>query len=275
MIIVEQYIKGKSKIPSNCEDSIYINEYFACILDGTNSKSHFRLNKMTTGKMAVKLLTKSLGKLNPKIDLGKAIEEINKDIYSFYIKKKIAKHMKQNPIDRFSASLIIYNDYRKEIWMIGDCHCLVDGEYVTNKKKVDSILANVRALYIEILIEKGVKKDEIMKLDLGRKYIYSLLKEQFVFQNNNKATEYGYSVIDGFEIDKTKVQTIKIKDSTKCIILGSDGYPKLFKTLQKTEKYLNELLETDPLMIRKHKSTKGLKSGNISFDDRAYIKVLL
>ena len=37
----------------------------------------------------------------------------------------------------------------------------------------------------------------------------------------------------------------------------------------------HDLLQRDPLLFRDYKSTKGLVAGNVSFDDRAYVKVQL
>jgi hypothetical protein len=47
----------------------------------------------------------------------------------------------------------------------------------------------------------------------------------------------------------------------------------LFNDLNKSEKYLNDILIRDPLLINEYKSTKGLRKELDSFDDRAFIKV--
>ena len=60
-------------------------------------------------------------------------------------------------------------------------------------------------------------------------------------------------------------------ESNSQIILSSDGYPKLFTTLQESEEYLFSVLKDDPLLYKKYKSTKGFMKGQNSFDDRAFI----
>ena len=57
--------------------------------------------------------------------------------------------------------------------------------------------------------------------------------------------------------------------------MATDGYPKLYDTLEKSEEYLAHILEYDPLCFQEYKSTKGLQKGNSSFDDRTYIKFTL
>ena len=59
------------------------------------------------------------------------------------------------------------------------------------------------------------------------------------------------------------------------IILASDGYPVLKDNLKETENILQDILLKDPLMFREYKSTKGKLKGDVSFDDRAFIKVKL
>ena len=56
-------------------------------------------------------------------------------------------------------------------------------------------------------------------------------------------------------------------------MLASDGYPDLKETLAASEERLQEILDDDPLLFRKYKATKGMHEGNVSFDDRAYVKL--
>jgi glycerophosphoryl diester phosphodiesterase len=58
-------------------------------------------------------------------------------------------------------------------------------------------------------------------------------------------------------------------------VLASDGYPYLKDTLIASEQALQELLQNDPMLFRDYKTTKSVQEGNLSFDDRAYLKILL
>ena len=53
---------------------------------------------------------------------------------------------------------------------------------------------------------------------------------------------------------------------------SSDGYPFLKGTLHESEEALVCQLRDDPLCIRSFKATKGLMLGNVSFDDRCYLR---
>ncbi len=59
------------------------------------------------------------------------------------------------------------------------------------------------------------------------------------------------------------------------IILASDRYPMLQETLQSSEQILPWILAKDVLIIgRPYSSTKGLVPGNVSYDDRTYIRFI-
>jgi glycerophosphoryl diester phosphodiesterase len=56
------------------------------------------------------------------------------------------------------------------------------------------------------------------------------------------------------------------------IVLATDGYPFLCKTLAESEDRLNRQREEDPLNIGEFQATKAFHPDNKSFDDRTYIR---
>ena len=115
--------------------------------------------------------------------------------------------------------------------------------------------------------------EDFEKKDPGRAFIYPFLQQQAVLQNNPKKGQlYSFPVFDGFPIQMEQVKIFQVGDDRE-IILSSDGYPHLFSTLRASECYLMNILDNDPLCMRLYKSTKGIKKGNFSFDDRSYLKI--
>ena len=94
------------------------------------------------------------------------------------------------------------------------------------------------------------------------------LKEQGIFANTNYS--FGYSVINGGTIIPKNVKVYSVQSGDR-IILATDGYPKLFDTLEASEQYLELKLKEDPDCVYSLRGTKGVSSGNVSFDDRAFI----
>lgn len=175
--------------------------------------------------------------------------------------------LRQNPVCRMAASSVVYSIYRKEIWMIGDCHCMVGDTYHDNPKPMENYVAGLRSAFImQMLNDKTTTVKDLQANDLGRKYILPMLIEGCKQQNVE------YAVMDGFPIPMNKVTVINVDGFHGDIVLASDGYPVLKPTLADSEAALANILANDPLCISINKATKGLMLGNNSFDDRSYIR---
>jgi hypothetical protein len=81
--------------------------------------------------------------------------------------------------------------------------------------------------------------------------------------------------MDGFQVPDEGIRLVSLPEGTETVVLASDGYPYLKDTLSATEQALQELLHNDPMLFRDYKTTKSVQTGNLSFDDRAYIKIAL
>ena len=118
------------------------------------------------------------------------------------------------------------------------------------------------------LILDGKTEDDLCERDEGRDMIREMLNKQFLLEN--AGGEYGYPVFNG----RGKVQKVDIVEVPPGseVVLASDGYPILMASLEESEKKLIELMKSDPLCYKEYKSTKGLTKGNVSFDDRTYLR---
>jgi len=79
--------------------------------------------------------------------------------------------------------------------------------------------------------------------------------------------------LDGFDIG---LRDLHVTDgpSGAVVILASDGYPELGPTLAASEAALEAVRREDPLCMSRFKSTKGFVDGQLSFDDRAYVRFI-
>lgn len=274
MKIIEKYIIGKKNNLKDCEDELVITDNFIAVIDGVTSKSKFKYDDKTTGKKASEVILETIKEFVYDITSVDAVKMITRKLEEEYEKIGIYENVLENPKNRFAANAIIYSKYSNEIWSIGDCQCMMNNKVYKFEKEVDTIIADVRAFYLEGLILNGEKVHDLIKHDKSREYIKPLLEMQLSFQNEKANHQYSYCVIDGFEMDYSKIEIINVNDCEE-IILASDGYPKLFDTLEKSEKHLKKIIELDPLCFKEYKSTKGIIGDNISFDDRCYIRFKL
>ncbi len=147
--------------------------------------------------------------------------------------------------------------------MIGDCQCLIGGDYYDNPKPYEQELAEQRAYIIQNSPEPH---EHFLQNDTARAAIIpEMLK---TMKNQNKT----YAVIDGFPIPEQHVRVLTLNFNPWEIVLASDGYPFLEPTLEASEEKLRHQHEVDPLNIGAFKATKAFAKGNNSFDDRAYIR---
>lgn len=274
-VVEECFLKGK-KSPSSNEDGIIITSDFAAIIDGATAKSNFEMNGKKTGRLAMELALEAIRKFPKDIDVREAITRITNEIYNFYVEHHLLDELKAQPGKRFTANGVIYSYARNEVWQVGDCQCIIGNLYSSNEKEIDGIMANARSAFNEVALANGMATmQSLAEHDLGRDFIAPFLSQQAILQNNpDKNQRYAFPVFDGFPVNMEQVNIFpagKVKE----IILSSDGYPRLFSTLKESECYLMNILKNDPLCMRQYKSTKGIKNGNCSFDDRAYLRISL
>ena len=175
--------------------------------------------------------------------------------------------MATHPEERLTASAVIYSRVRREIWLVGDCHCLVGGDYYDNPKPYEQELAEMRATRVRELLTQGYKEADLRQsFDPAREVMIPRMLE--VMHNQNIT----YAVIDGFPIPQRLVPVLTLNFQPWEIVLASDGYPQLAPTLAETEALLDEQRASDPLNIGRFKATKSFVIGNNSFDDRSYIR---
>lgn len=257
MTITEQFICGKHTA-ADCEDGIVITNDFAAVIDGSTSKTPKRLDpSMKNGRFAMLLISEYIKQMPADYTMNNFCRGITLRIAEEYAKRGIAEDMAKHPEERLTASAIIYSNSRKEVWMVGDCQAIIDGEHCDNSKPYEQEIAMQRAT----LIKNGMSPKEA-RCAIEPQLIKAMLEGQ------NRQ----YAVIDGTPI---YMPGTRIVTASHCVVLASDGYPTLLPTLHESEEALAQHLTDDPQNITDFIATKGLVEGNVSFDDRAYIKLTI
>lgn len=249
-----------------CEDSYFASDDFVAVIDGVTSKSDFTYNGKTTGKLASDIVRGVIEKLNREDSMDVFLKKVNEQINYFYKEVEFPYSRKEKGLQAVCA---VYSDYFREIWMIGDCQASVDGKIYLNPKKSDEILSDMRSLVLHIL--KTENGDWIEAQKRARGIIEPWILKANVFANCEDPL-FGYAVLNGEDIPVSLIKVIKLDANPHEIILTSDGYPKVRSNLKKSEDYLNKILEQDESCYELYLSTKGIKKGQKSFDDRTYIR---
>ncbi len=181
-------------------------------------------------------------------------------------KDEVISRLHEHPEERLTASAAIFSRMRREVWLVGDCQCLIGGQLYENPKPYEQQLAEQRAAAIRRLTAEGVTASSLLTDDVARRSVIPRMLQEMRNQNVT------YAVIDGFPIPEQKVPVITLDFQPWEIVLATDGYPFLCPTLAESESRLQQQKEQDPLNIDTFKATKGFMTGNDSFDDRTFIR---
>ena len=260
MELIESYTLSKSGIEEYNEDGMYFKYPFAAVIDGTTSKGEREINGMTCGRFAMQTLITALDTANPDLEPFGLISWLNQ-----CLKKKLEEESAEG-----SAGIVLYNAKRRELIVYGDNFYRIDGKTYKTSKKGDVKSAKKRAKIIKRYLTKGYTVESIQKADPGRTAIIDDIKD-YAHRYANRRVKNGYAVLSGQEVVKELLKVHKIAQGTQ-IILASDGYPILKETLAETENMLSKALSKDVLCIKELLGTKGVAFGNISFDDRTYLR---
>ena len=261
MEIIEQYIVAKNPA-KKCEDGIVVTDDYIAVIDGSTSKTDRRFSLFrSNGRYCMQLVSRYVRHAKGNLTCRQFCNGVTRAIASHYNKRDLQR-LAEHPEERLTASAIVYSRLNREIWMIGDCQCLVGGELYENPKPYEQILAEERAA----IIGRMPSTEGLLEHDTARDQIIPHMKEWMQRQNTD------YAVIDGFPIPMQHVRIITLDFRPWEIVLASDGYPWLCPTLQQSEERLAWQRANDPLNISDFKATKGFMHGNDSFDDRTYIR---
>lgn len=271
--IAESYLKGK-ECADKCEDGIVATADFAAVVDGSTAKSDFQWQGRKTGRLAMETITRAIRYLPAGVSATEAVRTITDSIRGFYETHGMTRRLAEEPGCRLTACAVIYSRARGEVWQIGDCQCIIGGSLKTNEKEIDRIMAEARAAYNEVALALGATQADIEASDPGRAFIGPFLQRQAILQNSPDSLQrLAFAALDGFPVNMRQVKVHKVSKDVTEIVLASDGYPSLCPTLLRSEALLRQSLAADPMCMRQYKSTKGVKAGNRSFDDRSYLRI--
>lgn len=275
MRIIESIVVGKTGRDEVCEDGIVITDHHAAIIDGATSEGPSSFCRQAKpGLVAMELVRSAIERLALDADIESAVRLINETIMDFYRECSVVDEVTADARLRCNASAVIYSAARRELWMIGDSQALVDGKRICFDDPSDWVFQNLRSFLISAKIEsKETTYEKLMEHDIVRDLIYPLMNYQTFLHNSSYRGDFQYAHFNGFDIDREFMHKVSLGPDVNEVVLASDGYPYLKNTLKKSERALKELLEKDPLLYKYFKSTKGLVKGNISFDDRSFIRL--
>lgn len=266
MRLIKAFLQGK-KSEAACEDGYVFCEHYAAVVDGVTSKSDKLFSGKTPGKIGMEVLCREIPHLEADLSVEQAARKLTSALREE--RDRMAQEYEVTLLEYPRACAAIYNSARREIWLIGDCQCCINGNVHTNTKKIDDVMMHLRSFVLESERFSGKSEKDLETDDSGRRAILPFLKQQYLFENREGI--FGYPVLNGERIIKEQIVVISVPAGS-LVTLATDGYPELYESFEESEAALQELLTRDPLCYRENLQTKGIQKGNASFDDRCFLQ---
>ena len=269
--ILDQVVIGRSLNLDLCEDAIHITPDFIAVIDGASSFTA-KTNTVppTPGRIATDLIKNAINAFPPTIKARDAINALTVAIATNNI-------FPLNDVP--AAAVTIVSISRREIWQVGSTAFMEIGHQDTPVQRpypLDIPMARLRAGYIRhLLTTTGIPSEILAETDPARDLILPFLRANVT--NRNSLGPDGYGAITNTRVPDEHLIIYPIKGETGKaeIIIHTDGYPATKLTLASAETHLNNLLVEDPLCIGPLVDVKGKHPKDVSYDDRAYLRVKL
>jgi len=266
--VVEEFVEGKNP-GRTCEDFIVTTSNFAAVIDGASDETGALFEGKAGGLFAAETLALAIEGLDPASTARGFADEL-----TISLERAVSTADNQaGASTRWpSASLVCLSFACREIWRIGDCSFLVDGQPNIGTKRVDDAAYGFRAAINASLIAAGTPLDEILRTDPGAAFARPLFDAQQ--QLSNREGPWGFGCVNGRPVPDQFVEVFPLALQVDEVVLASDGFPDLRPTLDESETRLQALLERDPAAIAELWSVgKALRPGANSVDDRAYLRL--
>ncbi len=164
--MVEEFVEGKST-DRVCEDLIVVTPNLAAVIDGATDETGATFDGKAGGHFAADTLAGAIRALAPNSTAREHAHALSSALTQAATE---ASQDNDEPTRWPSASLVCLSFDRHEIWRIGDCSFMIDGEPDIGTKRVDDAAYGFRAAINAALLAAGTPLDEILRTDPGARF---------------------------------------------------------------------------------------------------------
>lgn len=176
----ESYSAGK--VEKNNDDDIYIGQNFVAVIDGVSNKSNIIIDGKKVG--IAQIITKAIRKIDrpnaPEYAKTLTFEEFTRFI-NLYIQKYLQEHNMPEAIGNIEATGVIYSRFYHQIWLVGDCKAICDGEVIQNPLEIDKVYMDIRIKIVQALLQEGYSQEALLEKDVSEEIIkYPEILAQYI-----------------------------------------------------------------------------------------------
>lgn len=264
--VIETFSASKTGVEADNEDGYLITDTMVAIFDGATDKRISQTDHRP-GLLATKALLEAVHQIPGNATPKQIVADLHLAI------KAVAQDLGNNDSDGCVAAGAIAHIPSKFVVRVGDISVGLDGTFDIPHKIVDLIAGDARAEKIRERLSAGATQEELLECDPGREFVLDWLRGARIVRNRSN-TRLGFAVLDGTSTPDDMTDKFDLAGVGE-LVLATDGYLSPRSTLEESEKVLKETNARDPLRIEDPPGTKGIAPSNISFDDRAYVRVRL
>jgi glycerophosphoryl diester phosphodiesterase len=243
------------------EDTYVVTDNYVAVIDGSTAKSKYA--GVSPGKLAADAISAALSLAEGGMTARQCVDLLTECVSS------IPREGKEAP----SASIAVVSLRARQVWVVGDANVRVDNANRYFRHYGERHTAGMRAYYLTALIRQGLLVSNVLAGDdPGRGLILPMLKEESKLRNVDLTGRWFWGSIDGTHVPARHIKQIDLPPEPVTVCLATDGYQRLFDSLERTEQVLRDTIKRDPLMIAAYPETKGVYDSQSSFDDRTYVK---
>ena len=137
--IIEKQLVGKRTDMRLCEDGLFASDDFIAVIDGVTSKGRQRWRTNAGNKTQRAVMRRICEGDNP-FELENMPREIEK--HDFFerldcaLSKAYFADVENDDITEWlRACIVVYSDFHKQVWSLGDCCCMINGKVFDSGKK--------------------------------------------------------------------------------------------------------------------------------------------
>ena len=201
------------------DDVLHLTPDFAAVVDGAGSWSG-RLNGLRPGRFAALAVAEGVGTLEAEADLPSAARHL-----SLLLREALAGTSIEGELLRPQTCVAaIYSVARREVWLVGDCQALVNGQHHQFDLPTDQRAASLRQALLRTLLMKGQSIAELQASDPSWPILKPLFEAAPAYRNHpTDLLEYG--AFDGQRIPACHLHVLPVLEQVTEVVLASDGYP--------------------------------------------------
>ena len=243
--------------------------HLTVVLDGVTGKDSVTYRGMTGGLFATETVMSCLEGLPADVDARTAVDSV-----TAALRKAIVAELGVFPPHPPGTQMAVYSPRRGEIWLVGDVHVRIGAglPYPTLAPPTDGIATAFRAALLEACLLEGSTQAELATVGPSWDAMLPLLSRQGVLANLPDPHPLGYGIINGTRVPERHLTILRVSPGTE-VVLATDGYLSASGTLAEAETALAELLQADPLLIRRYQGFRAAPAGG-SFDARGWIRFI-